>query len=170
MATALVTLLLLSPLILLHAQSPATIDVSSTYRLTNNYTGLGKAFAARNDGSGQLEMAATADSPLQYWRFVLLQTGPTQYALRTVYYGDSFSLDVLNDQGVNSTSVQLSATGHYSGQYWTITPWGDGTYPFSNSFTGPTKHLDVFSNTFQPTLSLDYGGSRYPTTIIWIAR
>jgi hypothetical protein len=113
MVTALtIILLLLSSLTPIHVQAPAAIDVSSTYRLTNKYTGLGMSF--RSDNSGQLEMAKTADSPLQYWKFVLLQTNP-EYALRTVYYGDSLSLDVIKDQGINSTSVHLSATGAYSG-------------------------------------------------------
>lgn len=167
MVTALTTiLLLLSSLTPVHAQAPVAIDVSSTYRLTNNYTGLGLSFAARSDNSGLLEMATTADSPLQYWKFVLLQTNP-QYALRNVHYGDSLSLDVINDQGINSTSVHLSATGAYSGQYWMIIPWGDGTYYFTNTFTGTTKHLDAFSDTLQPTLGTgDHTGQHWTIAVI----
>lgn len=143
---------------------PATIDTAFAHRLTNSYTGPGKSLAATADGSGNLQMANTSDTPLQYWNFVLLETGP-KYALRTVYFGDYSSLDVINDQGVNSNIVHLSATGSYSGQYWTVTAWGDGTLYLTNDFTGPTKHLDVYSDTFQPMLSLgDYTGQHWTIT------
>ena len=146
--------------------TPATIDTSLTYRLTNDYSGPSKSFAALADGSGTVEMANTTSSPLQYWTFVLLETGP-QYALRNVQYGDGYSLDVYNTEGVNSTTVYLATTGTSSGQYWTLTPWGDGTYELTNNFTGMNESLDVYSDTLQPTLDPpDYSGEHWTFTSV----
>ena len=148
--------------------TPATIDTTLTYRLTNNYTGPSKSFAAVGDGSGTVEMADTESSPLQYWTFVLRsETSGPQYGLQNIQYGDSYSLDVYNTNGVNSTMVYLDATGDFSGQYWTITPWGDGTYGLTNAFTGVNESLDVFSDTLQPTLDPpDHAGQHWTFTSV----
>lgn len=138
-----------------HARSlgvrSASVDTSYYYRLTNDYTGLSKALDVIPDGSGALQIADAGAFSGQYWRFVRLFDGP-KYALRTLYLGDAFSLDVINDQGTDSRIVHLAATGAYTGQYWTLTAWGDGSYRLSNDFTGLDKHLDVYNDTLQPML------------------
>jgi len=129
-----------------------SIDTTYWYRLTNNYSGPNKAIDTFPNGT--IEIAAAGDFSGQYWRFVPLATGP-KYALRTLYLGDGYSLDVYNDNGTSSRIVYLAATGDYSGQYWTLNTWADGTYRLSNDFTGLTKHLDVYSDTLQPMLDTD---------------
>jgi len=73
----------------------------------------GRRFAldVKADGSGRLMMAPTADFSGQYWRVVDLGGG--KYALHTLYLGDCFSLDVINDSA--KETPLLNATGDFSG-------------------------------------------------------
>lgn len=72
-------------------------------------------------------------------------------------------MDVIND-GTNTTPW-LAATGNYSGQLWTLAPWGDGTYKLTNDFTGPGKSLDTYSDTYQPFLDTgDHSGQHWTLT------
>ncbi len=41
------------------------------------------------------------------------------YRLTTMWQGDKFSLDIIND-GINN-KLQLAATGSYTGQFWKFT-------------------------------------------------
>jgi M6 family metalloprotease-like protein len=138
------------------------LDTSFLYRLTNNFQGPGQALDVKADGSGRLMMAATADYSGQYWR--LVELGQGKYALRTLYLGDCFSLDVIND-GTNETPW-LNATGNYSGQFWSLTPWGnEGTYKLTNDFTGTEKSLNVYAESFEPFVgSGDHSGQHWVLT------
>lgn len=122
-----------------------SLDTSFFYRLTNNFQGQGQALDVRPDGSCRLMMAGTGNYSGQFWR--LADLGGGKYALRTLYLGDCFSLDVIND-GVNETPW-LYPTGGFTGQSWSLTPWGDGTYKLSNDFTGPERSLNVYDQSFE---------------------
>src|SRR5262249_30593531 len=109
----------------------------------------------------RLMMAQTADYSGQYWKLVSL--GQDRYALRTLYLGDCFSLDVIND-GTNDTPW-LNATGNFSGQFWSLTPWGDGTYKLANLFTGRDKSLNVYAESFEPFVGPgNYSGQHWTLT------
>ena len=124
------------------------IDTSLKYRLTNSYSGSGKALAAKGD-SIAMEDAGTSTS--QYWYFEETKTAK-KYRLHTVAGGDGKSLDVLNDQGVNSTALRMFDTGESAGQYWILSKWSNGGYALTNDFTGQTKRLDVYADTLRPHL------------------
>lgn len=157
---------------------PIQIDTSAYYRLTNDHLGPSQALDVVNinDGAraGKLKMANTGNYSGQYWHFVPLppyttststSQPPPKYALRTQYRGEGFSLDVRNDAGENSRTVQLAATGNYSGQFWNVTPWeggegegkgkgeGEGAVRLTNDFTGEGVRLDTYR--------ADDGGGRY---------
>ena len=138
--------------------SNVSIESSAYYRLTNDYLGPSQALDVVNDGtnSGKLKMADVGNYSGQFWHFALLDEGepgqPKKYSLRTQYRGEGFSLDVINDAGVNSRSLHLAQTGRYSGQSWTVTPWGDSSFRLTNDFTGPEQHLDTYSDTHEPFL------------------
>ena len=59
--------------------------------------------------------------------------------------GANISLDVGNVPGQPATALfgMMLKTGNYAGQYWRITPNGDGSARLSNTFTGKLKCLDV---------------------------
>lgn len=132
------------------------IDTSAYYRLTNSFLGPTQALDVVNDGtgSGRLKMADVGNYSGQHWHFASLEDG-SKYALRTQYLGEGYSLDVINDAGVDSRSLHLAPTGLYSGQFWTIKPWGDGSFKLTNDFTGPAQHLDTYSDTHEPFLGSD---------------
>jgi hypothetical protein len=136
-------------------------DTSYYYRLTNGYLGAGQSLDVIPDGSGHLMMAPTGDYSGQHWKLVDMGSG--KYALRTMYLGDDFSLDVINDGKDNSP--WLAKTGNFSGQFWSLVPWGDGTYMLTNDFTGPAKHLDTYSDTHEPFLDTDdHSGQHWTLT------
>src|SRR5258708_23151254 len=85
------------------------------------------------------------------------------YALATTYLGECFSPDVINDG--NNTAPCLAATGEYTGQMWTLTPWPDGTYRLTNGFTGPDTSLDTYGDTHDPWLNTgDHTGQHWTLT------
>ena len=139
-----------------------SLDTSFYYRLTNDFQGAGFALDVKADGSGRLMMAPDADYSGQYWRFVDLGGG--KYALRTLYLGDCFSLDVINDSA--KETPWLNATGNFSGQSWSLTPWGDGrTVKLTNDFTGPERSLNVFAESFEPFVGGgDHSGQHWTLT------
>jgi M6 family metalloprotease-like protein len=127
-------------------EAAVAVDTTYYYRLTNAYQGPGFALDVKPDGSGNLMMVPSADYSGQYW--LLVDLGGGRYALRTLYLGECFSLDVVND-GVNETP-RLNGTGNFSGQSWSVTPWGDGTWKLTNDFTGADRSLNVRGGTFEP--------------------
>src|SRR6185503_6259296 len=100
-----------------------SFDTSFYYRLTNQFQGAGQCLDVHSDGSRRLKIAATANFSVQHWRLVDLGNG--KFALRTEYLGDCFSLDVITD-GAND-KPWLNPTAIFSGQSWSLTPWGDGS-------------------------------------------
>jgi len=129
--------------------------LSQWYSFRNDYA-VGKVLTVKN-GLFQLDMETPGVSLQagQYFKFVELSSSPPKYAIRTFFKGDAFSLDVYNNNGVSSTEVRLAATGFYSGQYWSIVPWGDNSFQLVNDFTGPGAHLDTYSDTLQAFLGTD---------------
>src|SRR5262245_9073353 len=105
-----------------------SLDTSFYYRLTNKFQGPSQSLDVHSDGSKRLKMAPSANFSGQRWR--LIDLGGSKCALRTEYLGECFSLDVIND-GKNQTPW-LNQTGNFTGQSWTLTPWGDGSYKLWN--------------------------------------
>ena len=139
------------------------LDTSCFYRLTNGYLDANTALDVNADGSGRLTMATTGDFSGQFWKPVDLGGG--KYAFQTLYLGDDFSLDIIND-GVNATPC-LAQTGNYSGQHWSIAQWDDGACKLTNDFTGPTKSLDTSSDTHAPLMGTgDHSGQHWTLTKI----
>jgi len=123
------------------------------YRLTNDYNGPTWALDVVPDGSGELSIARSGNFSGQYWRLVPVPGASKKYYLRTLYKGDEYSLDIIND-GTND-KVHLAKTGNFTGQFWTLTKVNpDGTtFRLSTDFTGPERFLDVFR--FAPRFSAD---------------
>ncbi|EDR13472.1 carbohydrate-binding module family 13 protein [Laccaria bicolor S238N-H82] len=76
---------------------------------------------------------------------------PTKwYRLTNLYTGEALSLDVVNDNGPNSSgTLQMAATGNFSGQYWRFQPNPAGstsTYALFTQFLGEGKRLDVYGD------------------------
>jgi hypothetical protein len=70
----------------------------------------------------------------------------TWYRLTNNYLGPSISLDIVNNAGSASDgTLQMAATGVYSGQFWQFRPASkDGsTYNLCTMFLGPNMRLDV---------------------------
>ncbi|KAJ4301004.1 hypothetical protein N0V90_003093 [Kalmusia sp. IMI 367209] len=136
----------------------STLDLSSLYILTNGYT-LSTKQLASSDSSLSMEAPSTADSHL--WYLTGTDISP-YYRLHTKANGDSKTLDVFNDNDINSTSVHFASQGRYSGQYWRLDEWGDGTYRLSNNFTGESMHLDAYADTLEVFLGTgDHAGQHW---------
>lgn len=136
-----------------------TIDTSKSYVLTNNYTTTRYHLGAKLPDHVLMKAFKSSSQPEprkppDRWLFANTDR-PGYYRLHSEETGfdKSSSLDVINDNGTNSLHVHLAKTGRYSGQYWRLDDWGDGTYKLTNTFTGRDRHLDVYSDTLQPHLA-----------------
>lgn len=59
----------------------------------------------------------------------------------------------------------MAPTGNYSGQFWNLTPWRDGSYKLTNWFTGEEKSLDTYSGSHEPFLNTgDHSGQHWILT------
>lgn len=66
------------------------------------------------------------------------------YRLKNKYNPSSYSLDVINDNGLESTgNIELARVGNFSGQYWQIKFVGNETYILRSMFLGANRQLDV---------------------------
>jgi len=129
----------------------ANIELSAKYALTNSLTGASKVLAsALNNDSVIIESAGAGDN-LQWYFTETNITG--RFRLHTVQKGDSNALDVFSYNGLNTIGLHFYNVGDYTGQYWRLDEWGDGTIKMSNNFTGPDILLDVASDTLEPTLA-----------------
>lgn len=133
------------------------INTKAYYRLTNMYLGRSQSLdivKAAVRRFGKLQMADSGNSFGQFWHFAPVNDdiNNPKYALRTEYRSEGFSLDV--DVDLNDGSLHLAATGNFTGQHWTITPWHDGTETvrLTNDFTGPNFSLDTYADTHEPFL------------------
>jgi hypothetical protein len=121
------------------SQTPTQqIDANSTYRLSNDFAGPGKALSVR---SGAVVMADLADSPDQLWKIVAMGGG--KYRLINVGAGDAKSLD--NRKSGDQFTVVMGDTGGYTGQAWTLAPQSNGRYRLSNDYAGTGTALDSAS-------------------------
>lgn len=66
------------------------------------------------------------------------------YRLTTQFRGPSMCLDVFNG-GPKNDMTQLANCADFSGQYWRITPAGNGYYKLSTMFRGQNMCLDVYN-------------------------
>ncbi|KAL7808664.1 hypothetical protein V8C26DRAFT_423368 [Trichoderma gracile] len=143
----------------------SSIPTGRIYVLKNSFTAAAKILALTNTGSPSLSMIdAGSVSPDSLWFLTPTHT-PRFYRLHTIANGVKQSLDVINDNGVQSVNLELATTGEYSGQYWRFDDWHTiPTYPYrlSNNFTGLNAHLDVYSDTFEAHLAGgDYTGQHW---------
>ncbi|KAM0746022.1 hypothetical protein T439DRAFT_330214 [Meredithblackwellia eburnea MCA 4105] len=137
---------------------PSTFDTSEYYRITNPDA---PGYALDVVGSYNIEPRAIrlytlgsttgSDYSGQYWQLTYLTSGP-KYRFSTLYASKDYSLDILNDNGTSSVNARLYNTGTYSGQYWTISSWGDGTYGLYNDFQGPNVFLALSEGSSIPQM------------------
>ncbi|KAI9767071.1 MAG: hypothetical protein M1839_004628 [Geoglossum umbratile] len=142
-------------------------DSNTWYRFTNAYLGTSTALGAKNDGAGNkeglLEMTPSRDDRRQFWQLTPLPS-PRTYKLRTRFLGPDRVLDVYGD---DKAKPHLAMKGNYSGQIWTISSWGDGTWKLTNSYSGPDLHLDTYADTHDPFLGDgDHTGQHWKITPI----
>lgn len=136
-----------APVAYAQASHSARTLTSHHYRLTNAFLGPRWSLAVdvREDtaaGGKRLTMVRSDSSDRsQIWKLVAV--GQRRYKLQTVRLGSRYSLDVIND--ARDDTPHLARTGDFSGQSWTLRPWGDGTYRLINDFTGSDKGLDTYS-------------------------
>ena len=111
------------------------------YRLTNTLAG--HALDVLNDGAGNrdglIQMSRLGNFTGQFWQIVP-NGGAGTYALRSLFLGPNRRLDVF---GNDKLKPHLATSGPFSGQIWTIAPWGDGTWHLENSFSGKELYLDT---------------------------
>lgn len=86
------------------------------------------------------------------------------YRLTTQWQGDGKSLDIVNDQAKNTPA--LANSGNFSGQFWKLTPLGDGHYRLTTQWQGDGKSLDIVNdgkNNNRPVLgnSGNYSGQMW---------
>ncbi|KAK3217228.1 hypothetical protein GRF29_1g2317844 [Pseudopithomyces chartarum] len=68
----------------------------------------------------------------------------TWYRLKNTFDPSSYSLDVMNDNDIESTgNVELARVGNFSGQHWQIKFIGNETYTLRSMFLGANRQLDV---------------------------
>jgi len=90
------------------------------------------------------------------------------YRLKNGYQTASYSLDVLLDNGTNSTGkLQLNRDANVNTQYWQIKSNGDGTYGIRNLYFGSGRRLDVA--TADKTMPMLYTYGNY-TGQYWIIK
>ena len=145
----------------------ATLDTTTTYTLTNAYTGRTKLLSiSLTDNTSPQILTFNNTLPPENAQWFLTPTDtPPFYRLHTRSHEASLSLDVINTAGASgSASLRLADTGHFSGQYWRFDLWPteeEGTdghyYRLSNNFTGVERCLDVYSDTLGVHLAA--GGS-----------
>ncbi|KAK3360625.1 carbohydrate-binding module family 13 protein, partial [Lasiosphaeria hispida] len=137
----------------------ASLDTTSTYSLTNSYTGPEKLLAISTSDSKTPQMLAVPNSPASNAQWFLRATDYAPfYYLHTIRGGTGKALDVINDNDTSSRHLILANTGLYTGQFWRFDEWPSGgpyAYRLSNNFTGPDMHLDVYSDTLEPHLASD---------------
>jgi len=76
-----------------------------------------------------------------HWKFVRTSHKLPKYSIRHAFHGQGLSLDILNDRGTDSQTVYLARTGMFTGQFWSISRWDDGTFRLHNDFTEEDQHL-----------------------------
>jgi hypothetical protein len=119
------------------------------YTLTNSYTSASYQLA-----SSSKNLVLEPTSPFVNHQWYLTPTDKSKYyRLHTAASGTSYALDVKNTDGEKSTQLCFAKTGDYSGQFWRLDAWGDGTWRLSNDFTGKKMHLDVYADTYEPHLA-----------------
>lgn len=76
------------------------------------------------------------------------------YRLKNSYNHGTHCLDVINNNGTDSTGLlQMAADGNYSGQYWQLKLNDDKeTYSLRTLFLGPNRQLSVQSDKKTPVL------------------
>lgn len=102
-------------------------------------------------------MSRTGNFSGQHWQ-IIQSGGAGTYALRTLYLGADRQLDVYSD---DKLKPHLAAAGPYSGQIWTIKPWGDGTWHLENLYTGGDYYLDTMEG--GPRVAMNWANIGRPT-------
>lgn len=142
----------------------ASINTGKIYVLKNSFTAAAKILALSASGDSLSMVDASNVTSNGLWFLTPTNTAHS-YRLHSIVNGVKQSLDVVNDNGVNSINLHLTNTGDYSGQFWRFDEWHTNpAYPYrlGNDFTGPNWHLDVYSNNLVAHLaSGDYTGQHW---------
>jgi len=78
-------------------------------------------------------MAVEGNFSGQHWQIRPSTTNPGAYNLCTMWLGKDMCLDVYGD---DKTRPHLATAGAYSGQQWHIESQGNGTWKFTNLYSG----------------------------------
>ncbi|KAF2401120.1 hypothetical protein EJ06DRAFT_555742 [Trichodelitschia bisporula] len=136
---------------------------NTNYTLSNTYTGTSQLFSSSPSKDPTLTRSI---SPSPHNRVYFTPTStPNYFRIHTRALGDNYSLDVTNDAGVESTKLHFAETGDFSGQFWRLHGWGDGTVKLSNMFTGEGAHLDVYADSQVPFLGRDDHSGQHWTVV-----
>ncbi|KAF2201967.1 hypothetical protein GQ43DRAFT_370187, partial [Delitschia confertaspora ATCC 74209] len=91
------------------------------------------------------------DAPSQQWQ--LFPVGLSTYVLRTKASGPHGYLTIASqnesDIPISTTNVTISQISNSSikgNMYWTLLPWGDGTFYFAGQANSSRLHLDFNEN------------------------
>ena len=127
-----------------------TFDILSVYILTNAYTYQNRQLAS--DGTNIFMNLSNDADPTYQW---YLSSSPLDsfFRFHTIANGNILALDVVNNNGTNSTQLQFAPPAAITSQYWLFVRWGqDTTFRIVNNYTGVDKHLDTYSDTLEPFL------------------
>jgi len=134
---------LLSLLVLASSVANSQGPEGGYYRLTSMWLGDGRSLGADESGSRQIQLFDSKVRDSQFWYLVPESNG--YYRLMNKRF-PSEVLDIVND-GINNNRVVMGPINNYSGQYWKLTPQGDGTfYRLTTLWLGEEKSLDVVND------------------------
>lgn len=118
------------------------LDPTVWYNITVPGTSLvsSNALYANNGTTGSVYLNYTL-SNVNSWQFYPIGGG-SQYVLRTQALGPNATMESVSEPG-QSISLQMQAGPITNVSLWSITPWGDGSYYFTNAALGNDSHLDI---------------------------
>ncbi|KAG0646395.1 hypothetical protein D0Z07_7648 [Hyphodiscus hymeniophilus] len=126
----------------------ANFDTNSWYHLGARKSSLAGT-GLYDHGKGAVFATGTnASDPQQLWQFFPYNS--TYYVLRTKASGQFGYMSAA--AGANETTpgdtvpTMLNVTLADDSMFWTISPWGDGTFYFTNAANGTAWHLNVKPN------------------------
>ncbi|KAF4207317.1 hypothetical protein CNMCM8927_003591 [Aspergillus lentulus] len=132
----------------LHAKAlnaePVEFDPGPWWHRISNFSPPYLAIDVINDpvtikSDAQLHLVPKADNPGQFWQIRPSRLTPGTWNLCTLFLGTEMCLDVY---GNDKRRPHLAPASNSSGQQWRITSRGDGTWSFTNSYSGPDLLLE----------------------------
>lgn len=119
------------------------IDTTALYYLSTQWQGEGKTLGVKPNANSQVELQNKKEVPSQFWN---LKLAPNGYYRLVNKAHPTKCLDIIND-GKNNNQLTLSNIQNYSGQFWKVSPVGDGTFVrFTSLWHGEQYSLDILNN------------------------